>query len=30
MVQPDSAGARLWSALDAERPLQVGGAVNAY
>ncbi len=30
MVQPDSAGARLWSALDAERPLQVVGAVNAY
>jgi methylisocitrate lyase len=25
-----SAGARLWSALDAERPLQVVGAVNAY
>ena len=30
MVQPDSAGARLWSALDVERPLQVVGAVNAY
>ncbi|MGA9852489.1 MAG: methylisocitrate lyase [Gammaproteobacteria bacterium] len=30
MVQPDSAGARLWSALDAERPLQVVGAINAY
>jgi methylisocitrate lyase len=25
-----SAGARLWSALDSERPLQVVGAVNAY
>jgi len=25
-----SAGARLWSALDAERPLQVAGAINAY
>src|SRR5579863_2364610 len=25
-----SAGARFWSALDAERPLQVVGAVNAY
>ena len=25
-----SAGARFWSALDAERPLQVAGAVNAY
>ncbi len=30
MVQPDSAGARFWSALDAERPLQVVGAINAY
>jgi methylisocitrate lyase len=30
MAQPDSAGARLWSALDAERPLQVVGAINAY
>ena len=27
---PGSAGARLWAALDAERPLQVVGAVNAY
>ncbi|HEV2110767.1 MAG TPA: isocitrate lyase/phosphoenolpyruvate mutase family protein, partial [Gammaproteobacteria bacterium] len=25
-----SAGARFWSALAAERPLQVAGAVNAY
>ncbi|HEX7964433.1 MAG TPA: methylisocitrate lyase [Gammaproteobacteria bacterium] len=25
-----SAGARFWSALEAERPLQVAGAVNAY
>src|SRR5580704_15497318 len=25
-----SAGARLWSALDAERPLQVVGTINAY
>jgi methylisocitrate lyase len=25
-----SAGTRLWSALEAERPLQVAGAVNAY
>ncbi len=25
-----SAGARLWAALDAERPLQVAGAINAY
>lgn len=25
-----SAGARLWAALDAERPLQVVGAVNAF
>src|SRR5574337_175789 len=30
MAQPDSAGARFWSALEAERPLQVVGAVNAY
>lgn len=30
MAQPDSAGARFWSALDAERPLQVVGAINAY
>ncbi|MHB8425237.1 MAG: methylisocitrate lyase [Gammaproteobacteria bacterium] len=30
MVQPDSAGARLWSALDAEHPLQVVGVINAY
>jgi methylisocitrate lyase len=27
---PSSAGARLWSALERERPLQVVGAVNAY
>jgi len=26
----ESAGARLWSALAAERPLQIVGAVNAY
>jgi methylisocitrate lyase len=25
-----SAGARLWAALEHERPLQVAGAVNAY
>src|SRR5579871_5546653 len=25
-----SAGARLWSALEAERPLQVAGVINAY
>ena len=25
-----SAGARLWSALETERPLQVAGAINAY
>ena len=25
-----SAGARLWSALEVERPLQVAGAINAY
>lgn len=30
MVQSDSAGARFWSALEAERPLQVVGAINAY
>ena len=30
MAQPDSAGARFRSALEAERPLQVVGAVNAY
>ena len=30
MTQPDSAGARFWSALEAERPLQVVGAINAY
>ncbi|MGA9855177.1 MAG: methylisocitrate lyase [Gammaproteobacteria bacterium] len=30
MAEPLSAGARLWSALDAERPLQVVGAINAY
>ncbi|HSN16818.1 MAG TPA: methylisocitrate lyase [Gammaproteobacteria bacterium] len=29
MVQA-SAGARLWSALETERPLQVAGAINAY
>jgi methylisocitrate lyase len=29
MVQA-SAGARFWSALEAERPLQVAGAINAY
>jgi methylisocitrate lyase len=27
---PESAGARLWSALVRERPLQVAGAINAY
>jgi len=27
---PASAGARLWAALDAERPLQVVGTINAY
>jgi methylisocitrate lyase len=27
---PTSAGARLWAALEQERPLQVVGAVNAY
>lgn len=27
---PDSAGARLWAALEAEKPLQVAGAINAY
>ena len=27
---PTSAGARLWAALEQERPLQVAGAVNAY
>lgn len=30
MPQPDSAGARFWSALETERPLQVVGAINAY
>lgn len=25
-----SAGARLWAALEAERPLQIVGAINAY
>ncbi len=25
-----SRGARFWQALDAERPLQVVGAINAY
>src|SRR5579871_5692311 len=29
-TSPESAGARLWSALARERPLQVVGAVNAY
>jgi methylisocitrate lyase len=27
---PTSAGGRFWAALEAERPLQVAGAVNAY
>lgn len=27
---PSSAGARLWAALETERPLQVAGAINAY
>jgi methylisocitrate lyase len=27
---PPSAGERFWQALDAERPLQVAGAINAY
>jgi methylisocitrate lyase len=27
---PTSAGARLWAALETERPLQVAGAINAY
>lgn len=27
---PSSAGERFWQALDAERPLQVAGAINAY
>ena len=26
----DSAGARLWQALDNERPLQIAGTINAY
>ncbi len=30
MTVPLSAGAKFWSALDAERPLQVVGAINAY
>ncbi|MGB9429176.1 MAG: methylisocitrate lyase [Gammaproteobacteria bacterium] len=30
MAQHDSAGARFWSALKNERPLQVVGAINAY
>ncbi|MBU6421963.1 MAG: methylisocitrate lyase [Gammaproteobacteria bacterium] len=30
MAQTDSAGARFWAALEAERPLQVVGAINAY
>jgi len=29
-MSQDSAGARLWQALDAERPLQVAGTINAY
>lgn len=29
-MAPVSAGARFWSALEAERPLQVVGAINAY
>ncbi|HET7175882.1 MAG TPA: methylisocitrate lyase [Gammaproteobacteria bacterium] len=29
-MAPVSAGARFWSALEAERPLQVAGAINAY
>ena len=27
---PDSAGARLWQALENERPLQIVGTINAY
>jgi methylisocitrate lyase len=30
MTVPASAGARLWAALEQERPLQVVGAINAY
>ena len=30
MVTPDSAGARLRAALEAERPLQMVGTINAY
>jgi methylisocitrate lyase len=30
MGTPDSAGARLWAALEAERPLQMVGTINAY
>ena len=30
MALPNSAGARFWSALEAERPLQIAGAINAY
>jgi methylisocitrate lyase len=30
MTQPASAGERLWQALDAERPLQVVGTINAF
>ena len=30
MATPDSAGARLWAALEAERPLQMVGTINAY
>jgi methylisocitrate lyase len=30
MPSAESPGARLWAALDAERPLQVVGAINAY
>src|SRR5262245_59334599 len=26
----ESAGTRLWAALEAERPLQVAGTINAY
>ena len=29
-TSPPTAGARLWAALDAERPLQVVGTINAY
>jgi len=30
MSLPNSAGARFWSALETEHPLQVVGAINAY